>query len=139
MMVMEKSIGLTKDAGYQIGVRRTIQTLHAPAWELVFSTQGLELWLGPSTDLDLKEGQSYKLRDGTSGQVRVFKPGSHARITWHPPEYDRASTIQVRVIEKGDKTVIAFHQEHLPDSEARDNRRAHFKRALDVLETILSN
>ena len=74
--------------------------------------------------------------DGATGEVRVFSPGSHLRVTWHPPGWPRASTIQLRVIPKGNRTVVAFHQEHLPSAEARTERRAHYKTSLDKLEGI---
>lgn len=130
----EKPIGLTKDAGYQIGVRRTIHVSHSRAWDMIFSTEGMNIWLGPTSGIELEPGQTYELGDGASGEVRVVKPGSHIRLTWQPPEYSRPSIIQVRVLDKGGKSVIAFHQEHLPDGQAREARRAHFANALDRIE-----
>jgi uncharacterized protein YndB with AHSA1/START domain len=134
----EKPVGLTKDAGYQIGARRTLQASHARIWELVFSAEGLNLWLGAQDDIHLEPGHAYTLADGTQGEVRVVKPGSHVRLTWKPPEYPRASIIQVRVIDKGDNSVVAFHQEHLPDAYARDSRHAHFMKVLGALEQRLA-
>jgi uncharacterized protein YndB with AHSA1/START domain len=71
------------------------------------------------------------------GEVRVYTPYSHLRITWHPPGWPRASTLQLRVIPKGDKTVIAFHQEHLPGEKEREERRTHYIAVLDELEHII--
>jgi hypothetical protein len=69
--------------------------------------------------------------------VRVYSHNSHLRITWQPQGWQRASTIQVRVIPKEDRTVIAFHQEHLPGAKEREERRAHYTSALDELERII--
>jgi uncharacterized protein YndB with AHSA1/START domain len=134
----DKTVGLTKDAGYQVGARRTIEADHARVWDFVFSTEGLKLWLGPTRGFPFEVGRSYELNDGAVGDVRVFKSGSHARLTWQPGDYPRPSTIQVRILDKGRKTTIAFHQEHLPSSAARENRREHFLAALEAIEQRMS-
>ena len=61
------------------------------------------------------------------------------RITWLPKGrgWPRPSTIQVRVVPKGDKTTVVFHEEHLPGPDEREERRAFFKGALDELERII--
>ena len=107
------------------------------AWRLVTSLQGIAQWLGPNTGLELAKGVAYELVDGSTGEVKVHEPGSHLRITWKPGDWPRASTIQVRVVPKGERTVIAFHQEHLPGAAEREERRAHFRSALDELERMI--
>lgn len=129
---------MTKDSGFQVGIRRTIAVPHARVWEFVFSRQGLNLWLGPSPGFSLNVGEHYELDDGAFGEVRVLNPGSHTRLTWQPGNYPRPSTIQVRIIDKGSKTIIAFHQEHLPNAAARQKRREHFHGALEAIELALS-
>lgn len=47
-----------------------------------------------------------------------------------------ASALQVRVTPKGDRSVVAFYEEHLPDPTARELRRAHFAAALQVLHRL---
>jgi activator of HSP90 ATPase len=138
MSNQEKSTGLTRDAGYQIGVRRTVQVPHERVWNFVFSTPGLNIWLGPTAGIEFEPKRTYRLGDGAIGEVRVFKPGSHARLTWQPGNYPRSSTIQVRIIKREDKTTIAFHQERLPSSDERSLRRDHFKKAIDEIERLLT-
>jgi uncharacterized protein YndB with AHSA1/START domain len=135
----DKKVGMTKDSGYQVGVRRTIAVPPTQVWDFVFSPEGLTLWLGPTGEFSFLAGKTYKLGDGATGEVRIFKKGSHARLTWQPGDYPRPSTIQVRIIDKGHKTTIAFHQEHLPDSTIRESRREHFMHALEAIEFALSD
>jgi uncharacterized protein YndB with AHSA1/START domain len=135
--VHQRPTGLTKDTGFQIGVRRTLPIHLKDAWRLITSPQGIQFWLGKTEKLDYSEGAHYQLDDGTVGEVRVFKPNSHIRITWKPPGWVRAATIQVRVIPKSDRTVIAFHQEHLPGPREREQRRDHFKAVLDRLASLI--
>jgi uncharacterized protein YndB with AHSA1/START domain len=136
-MENNRPVGLSKDTGFQVGARRTLPIALEDAWRLLTSKTGVELWLGAGGKLDFTKGAKYALDDGSTGEVRVFSPNSHLRITWQPPGWDRASTIQVRVIPSGEKTVVAFHQEHLPGSKERTERRAHFMAALDELEGII--
>lgn len=123
--------GLTKNAGWQIGVRKTLPVALEDAWNLLVSEEGLSVWLGGLSGFEPSEGAEYVLSDGTRGKITVFKQISHLRLTWHPPGWQRPSIIQVRVIPSGKKkTVFAFHQEHLPDQEEREERRAFFKNAV---------
>lgn len=134
----ERPVGLTRDVGFQIGARRTMPIGLEDAWRLLTSPEGLRIWLGDAADVDLAPGTTYQIADGTSGTVRVFVPNSHLRITWHPPGWPRPSTIQVRVMPSGERTAIAFHQEHLPGARERAERRDHFSAALDALERHIS-
>jgi hypothetical protein len=63
----------------------------------------------------------------------VFQVNSHWRITRHPadPSYDRPSIIQIRVIPKGEKTILAFHEEHLPSEDQRLARKVHYLGVVD--------
>ena len=131
-------LGQTKDVGFQIGVRRTFSLPLEDTWDLLISPRGLQTWLGDTTDIDLGKGAQYTLPDGSTGEIRIFKPNSHLRITHHPKGWPRPSTIQVRVIPNEAKTVIAFHQEHLPGPKERDQRRDHFNAALDQLAVLIA-
>jgi len=134
----EHLTGLTRDVGFQIGVRRTLPIRLEDAWRLLTSKKGVNIWLGETSKLDFSKGTRYQLADGSVGEVRVYSHNSHLRITWQPQGWQRASTIQVRVIPKEDnRTVIAFHQEHLPGAKEREERRAHYTSALDELERII--
>ena len=137
MNTKPRPVGLTKDVGYEIGARKTMPISLEDAWQRVTSPQGLALWLGAGADLTFAKGETCRLADGTQVTVRVFKPLSHLRFGWQPPGWERPSVIQVHVIPSGQKTVIAFHQEHLPGPRERETRRAHFKAALSALERLL--
>jgi uncharacterized protein YndB with AHSA1/START domain len=106
---------------------------------MLTSVDGLAVWLGQVPGLEWAKGSTYQLPDGTRGEVRVYKPNSHVRITWQPAGWGRASTIQVRVLPKGDRTTVVFHQEHLPGPQEREERRAVFVGALDELERMMAS
>lgn len=129
-------IGKTRDAGWQIGLKRTLPFQADQVWEWMLSSAGADVWLGPGAQIEWKKGMKYKLPGGTGGEVRVFKPDSHFRITRQPGGYPRPSTIQVRIIKRGEKTLLAFHEEHLPDEKERQNRKTHY---LQVVEKITND
>jgi hypothetical protein len=52
---MNKTTGLTKDVGYQVGARKTISIQLEEAWEWMFSTSGIKIWLG------LNEPNNFKI------------------------------------------------------------------------------
>jgi len=87
----------------------------------------------------LIEGSRYRLKDGTTGEIRVVSPGSHWRLTRQLPDpsYPRASTIQIRIIPHKDRSVLAFHEEHLPSEKARKDRKFFYLKVTDELKVIL--
>lgn len=127
-------IGLTKDAGWQAGVRRTVHVDPAEAWTLLTSAEGQTLWLGAVTELS--RGTAYELPDGTRGEVRA-RSGSHLRMTWEAPGWAGESTIQLRAIPAKTGTTISFHHERLADAEERERALAHWRAALDEIEQRL--
>ena len=134
----DRNIGETKDVGFQVGARKTFNISLENAWDFIISLDALSIWLGKNSIEQIKEGMNYSLDNGIFGKIRVFSPLSHIRLTWQHPEWKRSSTIQVRVIPKGDKTVIAFHQEHLPGLEEREIRKKFFKNVLQEFDSIFT-
>jgi uncharacterized protein YndB with AHSA1/START domain len=134
---MTKPVGLTKDAGWEIGCRRTFPVSSHQAWDFMFSDKGLALWLGRlEQDIAIKE--SYKTANGTEGVIRVFKPFSHIRMTWKKKGWENVSTLQVRIMDaaKG-KATVSFHHEKLLNNEQREEMKAHWDHVLDKIEKEL--
>jgi uncharacterized protein YndB with AHSA1/START domain len=129
----KRVLGETADTGFQVGVRRTLPLAMDDAWRLLTSPEGVRAWLGDVRGFALEKGATYTTADGASGEVRVSS-GRHLRVTWQPPGWARASTIQVRVLPAGARTTLSFHEEHLPGAAAREERRRHFEAALDALQ-----
>ena len=117
--------GLTKDAGWQIGVSRTLPQPPSAVWEFVSGPEGLALWLGAGAGAELtpERGAPYRLADGTSGEVRGYRPGDRIRVT------RGTTTVQVAVTPSpsGTGTVLRLHQERLASQEERERQRAHWQ------------
>ena len=134
---MAGQVGLTKDSGWQVGVRKTLPIAPEKAWDFLLSKENLRIWLGAVPVFPLRVGLNFQLGDNTAVKITVLKPNSHVRLSFHAPGTEQPSTIQVRTIPSGENTVFAFHQEQLPDREARQERKYYFQQVLDDLEKIL--
>lgn len=123
---MERTVGQTKDVGFQIGVSQTLA--HAPArvWQFLTSPAGIALWLGEGARLRPEKGATYETADGTTGEVRGFRDQDRVRLTWRPEGWDHDTTVQVAITGSGDKTCLRFHQERLADADERSRQRDHW-------------
>jgi hypothetical protein len=66
-----KPVGLTKDVGYEIGVRRTLPIDLKAAWKLITSEEAVSLWLGNPADIDFSKGAEYELSDSSRRSARI--------------------------------------------------------------------
>jgi uncharacterized protein YndB with AHSA1/START domain len=129
-------IGKTKSQGWEIGVRRSFPINVDQAWELLVTPPGLEYWLGEG-EIDFKKGQSYEMEDGTKGEIRSYTEGSLIRMTWQPPRWDFASTLQIRVSSAKKGSTISVHHEKLENGEQREEMRSHWTAVFDKLGKLI--
>jgi uncharacterized protein YndB with AHSA1/START domain len=130
--------GLTRDAGWEIGVSRTFPVPLDQAWDVLVDGPGLALWLGPGATVPGEVGAPYRTDDGTEGELRSLRPGDRLRLTWQPEGREgRPTTVQLVVVPAATGTSVRFHQEHLSDAAERERQRAHWKAALDRLAPLL--
>ena len=131
-------VGLTRDAGWQIGVSRTLDHPVGQVWEFLTSPEGRAVWLGHGVDLLDERGRAYRTAEGTAGEVRSVRDRDRIRLTWRPEGWDHDSTVQVAVTAAGGgRTVLRFHQERLADAAERARQRAHWRAVLDSVAAAL--
>lgn len=115
-----KTVGKTRDAGFQAGARRTLNLSAQSLWTLVTSTAG-QRCLGFA-------GAAQSDAEGMS----TFVDGSHSRR--RVPE----GLLQVRVLEATNgRATLALHLERLEDASARTDALARLKAALDGVEGLV--
>lgn len=134
----KKPVGLTKDMSWQVGARRKVKSSAEGLWELITSQEGSRIWLGELPEFTFAKDAKFTLADGTKGTITTYVPGSHLRMTWHPAHFTRASILQVRIIPHPAGTILAFHQESLPDAVAREERKVFFLDKLEKLALLLN-
>ncbi|MFD2683866.1 SRPBCC domain-containing protein [Streptomyces phyllanthi] len=126
--------GLTKDAGWQIGVSRTLDHAPSAVWEFISGPEGLALWLGPGARLTPERGAPYETAAGVGGEVRGYRPGDRIRVTYG------TTTVQVTLTAAAEgRTVLGLHQERMASAEERERQRAHWRRVMDRVAAALDD
>lgn len=130
------TVGLTKDAGWQLGVRRTVPLPADEVWAYLLG-EGIETWLG-GTELG-DRGEYYETADGVRGQVRSRSEGFRIRLTWQPPGWEHDATLQITLQAAVTGTTIGIHQERLSSARQRTEMLDHWRgvlaRVTDELDT----
>jgi uncharacterized protein YndB with AHSA1/START domain len=132
---LRAAVGETADAGFQVGVRRTLPRSAEDAWSELVEGDARALWLGAGTTFEATPGTAYHCDDGTEGEVRTVRAGRRVRLTWRPPDAPAPTTLQLTLEPKGERCVVAFHHERLPDAAARERMKAHWSEVLTTLAT----
>ena len=68
---------------------------------------------------------------------RSRKKALLTRSTWHRPEWDEPSYVQVRVIPARTGTTLSFHQDHLAGPSDREAMKAHWEQVIGRLFAML--
>ncbi len=131
-------VGLTRDAGWEIGVSKTLDHPIEQVWDFITSPEGTALWLGQGSELQNQKGGPYETADGTVGETRSFHPRERIRLTWRPETWDHDSVVQVTVSPSGSgRTILRFHQERLASADERSQQRDHWRVVMgSVIEAL---
>lgn len=132
---MNDTTGLTKDAGWELGVRQTVPAPLDTVWAYLLG-DGLPVWLGEIDALPIEKGAAYETRDGVRGTIRSYTDGLRVRLTWQPEDWPHDSTLQVTVKETAGGTTVGFHHDRLADREERKLMLGHWK---NVAASILGH
>ncbi|GAB1530375.1 MULTISPECIES: SRPBCC domain-containing protein [Brevibacillus] len=134
-----KIVGQTAATGFQVGVRRTMPITPEQAWAFLTSSEGAKLWLGHVSNLTFSEGETFTSSDGISGQFRVVKPFRQFRLKWSMKDWEKPSTLQIRLLsDKPDRTTISFHQENLDHINTREQMKLHWEEVLNEIRQNVS-
>ncbi|CAI6087255.1 TetR family transcriptional regulator [Cohnella sp. JJ-181] len=131
-------VGKTKDAGYQIGVRRTVPVTVEAAWRWLTGSEGLRLWLGETEGAVVREGENFATREGNSGRFTVVKPLSHVRLQWMKSDWEAPSALQIRVLPAKQGATISIHQDKLSGPAAREEMKAHWEGVQEAIRLTLT-
>jgi len=132
-------VGVTKDAGVQIGVRKTLAASRERVWDFLVSEAGMKLWIGDVRPFPLQVGQTFESEDGVTGKLTVVIPQQKLRMTWKRLQWDSPSRLQIYVLDaKSGKTTVSFHQEMLEDVYMREMMRRHWENAAEKLKAALA-
>ncbi len=135
----ERPVGKTRDAGWQIGVSRTVDAELEDVWALLLSRSGLAIWLGDDVATPVEVGQEYRTADGVRGEIRSLRPLDRIRLTWRPADRPDHATVQIALTEAASGCTIRFHTERLVDGDERERMRTHWKTVAGQIEAALAD
>lgn len=131
--------GQTRDAGWQVGVSRTIDASPQSVWETLTSDEGLAVWLGPDASLPRERGQSWSTAEG-GGEVRSYHEGDRIRLRLPTDDGAAETTGQLAVVATDDgRARLVLHEEHLRDPGERLRRQSHWRGVADRLERLITD
>jgi uncharacterized protein YndB with AHSA1/START domain len=131
-------VGHTKDAGWQIGVSKTVDHPVADVWDLITSPAGIAIWLGEGVTVLSERGAGYETSGGVRGETRSFHELDRVRLTWRPPGWTHDTTVQLAVRAAGaGRAMLRIHQERLADATEREQQRRHWQGVLNRLVAAL--
>lgn len=124
---MSDEVGRTKDAGWQIGVSKTVEHPVEELWAFITSPDGMAIWLGDGV-IALERGADYETVTGVRGETRSFHELDRLRLTWQPPDWTHDTTLQLVVRSAGaGRSRLTVHQERLADATEREQQRRHWQ------------
>lgn len=120
---MIENIGLTKDSGWQFGVRKTFPTNLESIWKLFFSEDGLKYW-----------------SEGVEQDFSTFKEHSHIRTKWKQVGSKESASLQIRFIpsQKCDKTTISIHVDQLKNENQRKEAKKYWTKIIRNIPVLLT-
>ena len=134
---MSDTVGLTKDAGWELGVRQTVSAPIQQVWTYLVGP-GLLVWLGEIDALPTEKGATYLTRDGVAGDIRSYSENAKLRLTWRPDDWPHDSTLQLTVREAATGTTIGIHHEQLADRSERKMMLGHWKNVIAAMADDLA-
>lgn len=133
-------VGLTRDAGWQIGVSKTVEHPVEDVWSFITSPEGIAIWLGEGVSVLSEPGEGYETTDGVRGETRSFRELDRLRLTWQPAGWHHETTLQLTVTSAGaGRARLGVHQERLANAEEREQQRAHWRGVIKALVDALDD
>ncbi|MCU1409569.1 MAG: activator of Hsp90 ATPase 1 family protein [Rhodoglobus sp.] len=129
----DDTTGLTKDAGWEMGVRQTVAAPLPAVWDFLLG-EGLPVWLGEIDRLPTEKGAGYVTADGVRGSIRSYTERYRVRLGWQPDDWPHDTTLQVTLKESATGTTIGFHHEKLANREERKMMLGHWKNVAAAIE-----
>ncbi|MFC7374826.1 SRPBCC domain-containing protein [Brachybacterium sp. GCM10030267] len=123
--------GLTRDAGWELGVRRTLSAPLEDVWRRLLA-EWLPQWLGVE-NVPQMVGAPMRHDGQTRGRVVGCHVGRRVRVRWTPPTLDHETVFQVTLLEASGGTTVAIHQERLLGAAERQGLLEHWTTILDEL------
>jgi activator of HSP90 ATPase len=121
------TIKKTKDLGYQISVSKVFPLPTHKMWDFLLSDLGIATWLGKISLEDFELQKQFVTDKGVEGKLTVFVPDCHLRFKWKPSNWDKQSTVELRVKNSKGKSSVIFHHTGFYKIELQEELRQYWK------------
>lgn len=130
-----RTLGQTSNAGFEIGVQKTLPVTVDEAWALVVGA-GRGVWLGAEMpDLEFDAGSTASA-EGYQVEIRTIRDRERIRLRWQPPGRPEPTVLQLHFGDKGDRTALRVHQEKLSNPDERERMKEHWRGVLGRLKVL---
>jgi uncharacterized protein YndB with AHSA1/START domain len=134
-----REVGRTRDAGWEIGVSKTIDRPVEEVWTFITSPAGIAIWLGEGVAVVPEKGAGYETAAGVHGEIRSLRELDRVRLTWQPRDWPHDTTLQLAVRSAGvGRAMLVVHQERLADRAQREEQRRHWRGVITALVDALT-
>lgn len=116
---------------YSTAASRTLKIDQKALWKFVTSKAGGAMWLKPLSPVAFIKGGAFETEDGFFGEIRTLKSPERLRLSWHHDEEEKATVLQVNMIDRPNKkSVLVIQHTELKDKRLRDEMCERWKKAL---------
>lgn len=134
-----KAEGRNLKGEYSTMASRTLPVNVKDSWKFLNSADGLDFWLKPMGEFQLKPKMQYEVEGGIYGEVRTTKPNERARMTWQCDDWSKASIVQIYLIKRdGPKSILVFQHDRLPSDRVRLEMRDYWKKVVYNIHNYLT-
>ncbi|HOY12320.1 MAG TPA: SRPBCC domain-containing protein [Saprospiraceae bacterium] len=132
-------IKIIKDLGFQVSVSKTFPINSDAMWELLLSEKGISVWLGEIDVNDFEIQKPFVTKAGIEGKLVVYIPDSHLRFRWKHNNWEKYSTVELRLTPLKGKTNVIFHQTDFYKIEQKEELRNYWKNVISNMMKELAN
>ncbi len=124
-----------KDLGFQVSVSKTFSVSTEAMWAFLLSEAGIAVWLGEIKMDDFELQKPFITKTGIEGKLTVFVPNCHVRFRWKPSNWEKPSTVELRVTDTKGKSRIIFHHTGFFKIEQQEELRSYWKNVCEKMIT----
>ncbi len=137
MVDLTTEITKVKDLGFQVSVSKVFSVSTDTMWTFLLSEAGINVWLGNFPIDDFEIQKPFVTDAGIEGKLTVFVPNCHFRFKFKPKNWQKASTVELRVTNRKGKASVIFHQTGFFEIEKREEMRIYWKNIISKMKDQL--
>lgn len=123
---------------YSTVATKTFPIDQKSAWKKIISKTGIETWLQPLSQFEVKPKRTFETANGIFGEVRTMKAPFRIRMTWQDTDWEKPSAVMIYINPRpGKKCLVIFQHEKLANSRIKFQMRDHWKKVLADLRSVL--